>query len=357
MSEAVTPCLHPDGPPVDAPLRILLIRLDGLGDTVLTTPLLAAIRKQWPRSSVTVIASATGDACLANHPGVGNTIVFSHQHSTIAEKLALGRRLKSASFDVAITVTEKAWAYAWLRMSRAPRRIGFWPGWTKPLKSCALAGALTDRVPEFPELHETERHLKLLAPLGLDVNPGPLWLPHAPPDQRIPGRVALHLSGKWLRDGWDSAWLATLTGALASAAPGGLLVSAGGLEREWARSFCAEYASAERGPARVDTEHVGPPEAGRVEFVVDPPFDRWVDALSRCQVLVSTDTGAVHVGAALGLSVVDVFPANTPSADVLRWKPWKVSYVIILRPPGPENANLFEQEILRATRNLMQLSP
>lgn len=317
-------------------MRILVIRLDGLGDTVLTTPLLRALRDRWADSHISFVASPTGHACLIGHPAVDELIAFSTQDSTLQEKLALGRRLRAARFDLALSVTEKAWGYVWLRMSGAARRVAFWAD-DKPVKSLLFARTVTHRVPEFPLLHESERHLKLLGAVDRGATAGPLWLARqsGPGD----GPLALHLSAKWLDGGWAEDWLIALIQKLALASAHGLLITAGGLEGQWARDVCTRLHS----------------NGALVETLIGASFDAWTEALARCRMLISMDTGAVHVAAAVGLPVVDVFPAMDAERCVPRWKPWMVPHVIVLRgPPTPLESARVEQEILRASRSLME---
>lgn len=315
--------------------RFLVVRLDGLGDTVLITPMLAALRAHYPDAHVTVVASPAGHACLVDHPGVNELIVFSSAQTSLGAKLALGRRLRASGVDVAISATEKAWGYLWLRMSGANRRIGFWAGAEKPLKSLLFRPTLTHRVPDPSSQPEAERHMKLLEPLGVRAPAGPIWLrgPRGPGK----GPVALHLSAKWFSDGWSSAWLHSLVERLADVGP--LLLTAGALEGEWARAFCA-------GLHRRD---------GRITTLLDVTYDEWTKALSGCRHLVSMDTGAVHVAAGLGLPVVDIFPCADAARCVPRWKPWMVPHRVVLRPPAAaltDGGEGLVQEIVNASRSL-----
>lgn len=315
--------------------RFLVVRLDGLGDTVLTTPMLAALHAHHTDAHVTVVASPAGHACLVDHPGVNELIIFSPGQTSLSDKLALGRRLRASRVDVAISATEKAWGYLWLRMSGAHRRIGFWAGAEKPLKSFLFRPTLTHRVADCSTLPEPERHMKLLEPLGVRAPAGPIWLsgPRGPGN----GPVALHLSGKWFSDGWNTAWLHSLVERLADAGP--LLLTAGALEGEWARAFCA-------GLDRRD---------GRITTLLDTSYGEWTQALSGCRHLVSMDTGAVHVAAGLSLPVVDVFPRAEAERCVPRWKPWMVPHRVVLRPSATEVADGGEglvQEIVNASRSL-----
>ncbi|MBM3465195.1 MAG: glycosyltransferase family 9 protein, partial [Armatimonadetes bacterium] len=305
--------------PTAEPLRVLMVRLDGLGDTVLTTPLLRALREAG--HEVTVIASPLGAQVLHGHPGVSALIVHDPRTSTLREKIRLSGELRGR-FDAALTVTEKMWGYLWC--NAAPTRIGFWAGAAQPVKAVALMGALTHRIPVQPvETHEVERIMLLGAPLGVAGPPGPLWLGIDLPERRDDA-VAFHLSPKWLRDGCDHEWVRSLVEAL-----GPVRISAGPSEAAWADALLASVPGAERIPTG--------------------SFADWCRGLASCRLLITTDTGASHVGAACGLPVVDLFSSEGAEHAVPRWKPWGVPSQIVLRAPG--EARRAYEEILGASRN------
>ena len=306
-------------------MRFLIIRLDGLGDTVLSTPLLRALRDGFPGCHIACVASPVGAACLETHPGVDDLLVVSPRTSTLGEKLALGRRLYRGRYDVAITITEKAWGLLWAWMSRAPRRIGFWAGSTQPVKALLFGPTLTDRIPSPNDprvpshLHEVERHMRLLEPLGVNAPPGPAWmLPPLTPDRT--DRVVLHLSTKWMTQGWTQSWLEDVAQSLSQASEGRLLLTAGAEDGAWAEEFASRIANC------------GP------QVLFGTRFDAWTAALASSRVLVSMDTGAVHVAAALGLPVVDVFARAGAEHVVPRWKPWQVAHEVVLRGRGDDHA-------------------
>jgi len=334
---------------------------------VLTTPLLRALRTADPTLRLTVVASPLGSLCLTDHPGVDELITIDMQHSRLADKMALARRLRERHFDVAITVTEKAWGYLWAWLSGARRRIGFWAGATQPVKALLFRPTLTDRIlspndPRHPSTrHEVERILDLLSPLGIASSSAALWLaktapasgatsPHATSVDPPTGTahlqtatahsrpIALHLSPKWLSDGWRKTWLEDLVCHLADLSPAGLRLSAGPAEAAWA----AELAE------RLGAKHAVRPMGA-------PTFAAWCRALADCAALVTMDTGAVHVAAGVGIPVVDVFAREGNEHCVPRWKPWGVPHVVVLRDrgEGAQDPALTLEEILRASRSLL----
>jgi ADP-heptose:LPS heptosyltransferase len=371
-------------------MRYLIVRLDGLGDTLLCTPMLRALREADAESHVTFMASPVGGLCMQGHPGIDELMIVSPS-TPVAEKISTGRFLRWSKppFDVAIALTEKIWAYVWLYMSRAPRRIGFWAGAEQPIKAGMILPALTDRIDKPGGLHEVERFMRLLEPLGMQAEPGPLWLPGAgqpagnagatsghetrhddvpanrdatrhgdagpdgdasraddsSPDADVAGAapacstkrapLALHLSLKWLQQGWDASWLEELAVSLA-AAPGGLLLTAGPPEADFARGFV------ERVRARAGSS---------LDALIDKGYAPWLERLRHCRCLVSMDTGAVHLAAALGVPVVDVFEQVGSETVVPQWRPWGVEHQIVLRgdSAAPGERDRVHHHIIQAT--------
>ena len=81
------------------PERILLIRLSSIGDIVLTTPLIRLLRRRFPNSRIDFITKARFADLLRYHPGLSNLIEFP-DHATGRELLALRRWLRSQKFDI-----------------------------------------------------------------------------------------------------------------------------------------------------------------------------------------------------------------------------------------------------------------
>ncbi|HXE73382.1 MAG TPA: glycosyltransferase family 9 protein, partial [Candidatus Nitrosotenuis sp.] len=70
-----------------------------------------------------------------------------------------------------------------------------------------------------------------------------------------------------------------------------------------------------------------------------PELGRWAAVLGQCRALITPDTGAVHVAAAMGVPVVDLFPQRHARHCVRRWRPFGVAHRVVLRGdyrPGAE---------------------
>ncbi|MGE0227725.1 MAG: glycosyltransferase family 9 protein [Dehalococcoidia bacterium] len=95
--------------------RILLVRLDNLGDVVLLAPAVAAVRSRYPRARLTLLASPGGAGAAPLLPGIDEVIA----HRPVWQELTPGREsappehaliedLRARQFDAAVVFTSFA---------------------------------------------------------------------------------------------------------------------------------------------------------------------------------------------------------------------------------------------------------
>lgn len=162
------------------PRRLLLVQLDHLGDAVLTSPLLTALRAVYPNAVIEVLASPSNHEVFEADPNVDRVRVarktwFERDRgrwAMLSAVWSLGRTLRGGRFDLGIDVRGDILTVLVLTLAGIPRRVG----WT-------MGGGgflLTDVATWIPGRHEVESRLALLECLG-----------HAPPG---PARVSIHVT-------------------------------------------------------------------------------------------------------------------------------------------------------------------
>jgi len=105
----------------------ILVRVTNwIGDAVMNTPALLAIRQTFPKARVTVLATPAVAGLFAPHDWVDEVILYDRKgrHAGLAGKLRLAAELKARRFDLAILLQSAfdAALIAWL--ARIPRRLG-----------------------------------------------------------------------------------------------------------------------------------------------------------------------------------------------------------------------------------------
>lgn len=72
--------------------NLLVIKVRGLGDTLLATPALRALRRAYPRAGLSVLVSAAGQDVLAANPYVDRVLVYDDKHWLSTLRLAAALR-------------------------------------------------------------------------------------------------------------------------------------------------------------------------------------------------------------------------------------------------------------------------
>ena len=142
-------------------MNILLLQLKRIGDLVLTTPVIAALRDKFPEAVLTLIVSPEGAPLLPAITGVDRTYVIQRKLSDVKIFRAVSRE----KFDYCIDFTgnDRSALLAWL--SGAQKRIA--STWTR-VQSKFRAGAYNEFVADrVSDLHTLDFHLTLVEPLGI----------------------------------------------------------------------------------------------------------------------------------------------------------------------------------------------
>lgn len=289
--------------------RIALVRLDALGDTLLTTPALAMLRQHLPQAEILALTHSAGSAVMRPLCQVEEV---SAEHSW----RDLGRRLREFGADAVLCCCEKRRAALATWASGAALRLGFEPAWSQPLKRLASQVFFTASV-SGRGLHETERYAqqveKLLGLSPLEVPPIQLQPleKHYQAASAWKAALGVQLTPKWCRYGYTVQHLRKWVAALPEQ-PLGLV---GPAEQEWARVHFPD-----------------------LRLYCSRDLFEYAAVLEGLRVFVTIDTGAAHVAAARGVATVDVFPAENSDFCVARWRPWKCPHEIVLQPPDSADA-------------------
>ena len=171
----------------DAP-RILLIRPDHLGDMILVTPVLDALRAHAPRAHITMMVGPWSRAIVERHPAVDEIIECSFPGFQRAAQgaldpyrllFSLAPQLRRSHYDLAINLRPDFWwGAALLYLAAIPRRIGYnlQPG----------APFLTHKLPFHTPEHAALSNLRLISAALQSLQLSPLEEPLIP--ERYPLR-------------------------------------------------------------------------------------------------------------------------------------------------------------------------
>ncbi len=141
--------------------RVLVLQTSFLGDTVLTLPLLIEIRRRLPAAYLGVLCSPLGRELLAHVPAIDEIIIDDKRgmHKGWRGMWRIAMVLKQKAFTVALTPHKSLRSALLLTLARIPHRVGF----------CQSKGGFLfhQRVNRDSQRHDVERNLSLLEVLGV----------------------------------------------------------------------------------------------------------------------------------------------------------------------------------------------
>jgi heptosyltransferase-2 len=279
--------------------RILVRQVNWVGDAVLTLPALEALDRRFPQAEITLLAKSWVSGLFAGQPGVDRIIEYRPEaaHKGLLGRWRLAAQLRKENFDLAVVFPNSLDAALVPCLARIPRRLGYPTDGRRWLLTHPIGGRST-----LPGRHQVERYLDIVRALGGDGGAA-LRLRVSPEAQQAAERlladhgigpddlaVAVNpgsVYGSAKR--WPAERFAAVADRLADRTGARVLLI--GSERE--TSILEQVAAAMRGPA----VNLG----GRTNLRT------LVGILARAGLLLSNDTGAMHIAAAVGTPVVAIF--------------------------------------------------
>jgi heptosyltransferase I len=150
------------------PERICIVRLSALGDVTHAVPVLRAIQKQWPGTSVTWICARLEHKLLSLIEGV--RFIVLDKKSGLRGYLALKKELSGERFDAMLQMQTSSRANLTGACVRADIKLG----WDKARAREFHQRFMTDAIPAVPFEHQVQGHLSFARTLGLEADE-PEW--------------------------------------------------------------------------------------------------------------------------------------------------------------------------------------
>ncbi|HJT19204.1 MAG TPA: lipopolysaccharide heptosyltransferase II [Nitrospira sp.] len=300
--------------------HILCIRLDTLGDVLMTGPAMRALKESAPQRRITLLTSPAGAEAGRLLPGVDEVLVYEAPWMKSTPRrtepdidLSFVQSLRDSRFDAAVIFT----VYSQNPLPAA--LLCYQAGIPRRLAHCRenpyqlLTDWIEEQEPHVFVRHEVQRQLDLVACVGARTWDRRLSL--SLPSEAFDEIDAL------LEPSVDrqKPWLVMHPGASAPSRrypPEHFAVVAGRLAREFGCQIVFTGTASERGLiARIqDTMH-----AASHSLAGNLSLGTLATLLSRAPLLVSNNTGTIHVAAAVGTPVVDLYALTNPQHT-----PWMV---------------------------------
>ena len=304
--------------------RVLVVRLRSIGDTVLSTPSVYALRRFLPEAQIDFLLEDWVAPLVDGNPDASRVLTVRRDRSSTAARLSLVRRLRAARYDVAFNLHGGSTAALLTRASGARHRVGY--------ASYRFAALHNHAAPPATDLwrqartHSVEQQLGLLGWAGVPVTDRPatrlfitddaasrvarrLGAASLPPSQPF---ALFHPAAAFDSKRWDARNFAYVADRLAARGLAAVAVAAPG-EADVVRAFAKSV------------------QKGRVTSFDDLSLPEVVALAARARLFVGNDSGIAHIAAAVRTPSVVVFG----SSNVAHWRPWTSAPSEVVREEMP----------------------
>jgi lipopolysaccharide heptosyltransferase I len=286
---------------MDQPSRILLIKPSSFGDIIHGLPVLAACKGHWPDAQIDWAVKREWAGLLTGHPLLRRAVFFP---GTIWEGLRAWPALRRDGYDMVIDLQGLFRSGLYAALTGCPVRVGFDDGRE------GSSWFYSRRVKVSNDaVHAVERGLDMVRRIGVKTGPTPAFLvPDGKKQQEWVDDLwrrkqirdgeavcIVHPSARWATKRWPAERFAQLADGL--------------IARERMRIIIVGSA-AEASQIEEMSRQMSQPAinlAGQTDLL------QLAALLRRANLLVSNDSGPIHLAAAVGTSVVAIFGPTDPS--------------------------------------------
>lgn len=305
--------------------RILIVRTDRIGDVLLSTPVIKALRQGYPHAYIAMMVSPYAKDIVDGNPYLDEVIIYDKdgKHRSWARSVKFAANLKKKRFGLALVLHPANRVHLVTFLAGIPKRLGY---------DLKLGFLLTDRLKhakQSGEKHELEYNLDLVRYLGIEPEDKSLFMPIKPESEKSvsilfgregikdsDGILALHPGASCPSKVWPNERFAEAADRLVARYGFKVLVLAGPKDIKLAQNVIKQM------------RNQGVDLAGRTSV------SQLASILKRCKLFISNDSGPVHVAAAVGTPVISIFGRAQKGLGPKRWGPLGLKDIFLHKTVG-----------------------
>ena len=287
------------------PERILVVKLDHLGDVLLATPVFSNLRRTYPNTELHALTGAWSRVVLEKHPDVSKVIQYNSpafcrtgQPTSLKQTFQLYRELRRQKYDLMVELRSD-WRAVWFAFLRlTPKR----------LDRAALQVANKLGLAQFTGTHETTRNLDVLKQAGIPI-----------PIQTTTFSVTTE------DEKWASDFLAThqidREHPLIAIHPGSPIELKRWLPERYAE--LADWLIAQKGAQilfvgvkdeiQIITDIQARMRGESINIAGKTTLTQLASILHKCNVFIGNDSGPMHLAAAVGIQTIGLYGPGDPT--------------------------------------------
>ena len=301
--------------------KILVIKLRYIGDVLLSTPVLANLRHQFPGAHITMVVNKGTDEVLKHNSNINSIIPIDRSRvkgrilGRILYSLRFVKEIRRERFDLVVDLTDGDRGALMSFLSGAPIRIGF-------NSNREIRGRLYTKIvhPSQPRLHNVEYQLEALKALGLSIETKRLELPWSEKEETFVDNwvtkhhlrnrpfVTIHSGARW----WFKQWPLDRFSALA---------------KKLKKQFDLESVFLGGDKELKELKEIQDNLKGQFIAASQLTLLQMAALIRRSKIFIGNDNGPMHVAAAVGTPVVALFGSSDPKI----WGPWGEGHCVVYK--------------------------
>jgi lipopolysaccharide heptosyltransferase II len=298
-----------------APQKILVIKLRAIGDVILATPVLENLRLAFPQAQIDFLTENMCAPIVTGHPALSEILILDRREAGAGWKLI--RQVRARRYDLVLDLFGNPRSALLTRLSGASRRVGF--------RFRVRRYAYNVKVePRGDRVHEVEFNLDALRALEIPIAARKLFVAIDAESENFVARF-------WRENGLENRLVI------------GLNASGGWYTKRWPLEAFAQLGERlQRELNAVVLLLWGPGEYDDVKTIArlmpQPPLlapstnlKQLAALLARLALLVSNDSGPLHLAAAMGTRVAGIYGPTRPDLQ----GPWGEGHAIAVKTGLP----------------------
>ena len=292
--------------------RILIIRTDKIGDVVLSTPVIKAVKDFYPNSFIAFMVRPYAQEIVEGNPDIDEVIPFDKDKKcrNLLASLVFAWKLRKKKFDLAINLHPTNRVHIITFFAGIPERVGY-----ERKMGFLLTKKLVD-TKHLGEKHEMEYSLDVVRSLGIEPKDkrlfmpikleSEIWVEDILAKNRILNQdrlLAIHPSASCPSRIWPQENYVELANKLIEKYDYKIILIASALDKK----------IADKVASKIDYPVLN--LAGQTNL------SKIASILKRCKLFISNDSGPVHISSAVGTPVISIFGRKQRGLSPLRWGP------------------------------------
>ncbi|MBM3249779.1 MAG: glycosyltransferase family 9 protein [Candidatus Omnitrophica bacterium] len=316
-------------------IKILAVRNDRFGEFLLNIPALRALKREFSTATLSLAVNPYNAELAARIDAIDEVIVWENRKHRFMEVLRFARQLRKKGFDLCIIFNPSKEINLLSFLSGIPLRVGYDRKWgfllNRRIKDTKYLGAK----------HEIDYNLDLARLAGAESCDRAISLKISPDEARgllsgVAGQplVAVH---PWTSDPlkqWPLEYFRGLARRLAEELKLKVIIVGGKEEREAGLKYFEGIS-----PLVLNL-------TGKTTLVELGAL------LANCRLLVSGDSGPVHLASCVGTPVVAIFRNDLPGKGPVRWGPASAGSIVVA---GPSLEEISVNEVFIKAKEALKL--